>query len=133
MKYIDLNRVRAGAVTHPSEWLGCGYDELAGTRKRCRLLGLDCVLRWQGRKDRETFSQKYQSAIQNSIRRRELDRQAHWTESIAVGSEEFTKRTAERVRYRVRLERREITLGIWTVREAKVPYSTVSRNPSRLD
>ena len=28
MIYIDLNVVRAGAVSHPSEWGHCGYSEI---------------------------------------------------------------------------------------------------------
>ena len=73
---------------------------------------------------RETFIQDYQRAIRDSIREGELEREALWTESIAVGSEEFTKRISERVRYRTRLERKEIADGVWAVREAPAPYHT---------
>jgi len=30
MVYIDTNMVRAGAVSHPSEWSFCGYNEIQG-------------------------------------------------------------------------------------------------------
>jgi hypothetical protein len=36
MRYIDLNMVRAGVVTHPSAWAWCGYEELVGERQRYR-------------------------------------------------------------------------------------------------
>jgi hypothetical protein len=38
MAYIELNMVRAGVVSHPSEWSWCGYSELTGARQRYRLL-----------------------------------------------------------------------------------------------
>jgi len=28
LRYVDLNMVRAGVVTHPAQWRWCGYDEL---------------------------------------------------------------------------------------------------------
>ena len=32
--YIDMNMVRAGAVSHPSEWTHCGYNEIQNPKKR---------------------------------------------------------------------------------------------------
>ena len=32
--YIDLNMVRAGVVSHPSEWAFCGYNEIQKPRKK---------------------------------------------------------------------------------------------------
>ena len=130
MKYIDLNMVRARVVDHPSEWGWCGYDELVGARQRYRLIDLDCVLERLGRKSRERFIQEYRRAVRASIREGKLEREALWTESIAVGSEEFTKRISERVRYRIRLERKEHQEGIWAVRELPVPYQPKRRSLS---
>ena len=36
--YIDLNMVRAGVVTHPSQWRWCGYGEIMRGRRRFRLI-----------------------------------------------------------------------------------------------
>jgi hypothetical protein len=38
MVYIDLNMVRAGVVTHPSEWPFCGYVEIQNPRQRYSLV-----------------------------------------------------------------------------------------------
>lgn len=38
--YIDLNMVRAGAVTHPREWPYCAYHEFYGKRKRYRIVNM---------------------------------------------------------------------------------------------
>ena len=36
--YIDLNMVRAGKVTHPSQWKQSGYNEIQTPPKRLLLL-----------------------------------------------------------------------------------------------
>ena len=38
MVYIDLNMVRTGVVTHPSEWPFSGYNEIQNPRQRYSLL-----------------------------------------------------------------------------------------------
>ena len=44
MKYVDMNMVRAGVVSHPREWEWCGYHELVGKRKRYRLVSQEKLL-----------------------------------------------------------------------------------------
>jgi len=34
LTYIDLNMVRNGVVSHPSEWSFCGYNEIQNPRKK---------------------------------------------------------------------------------------------------
>lgn len=36
--YIDMNMVRAGVVSHPSEWEFCGYNEIQEPRQRYSLI-----------------------------------------------------------------------------------------------
>ena len=48
LRYVDLNMVRAGVVSHPREWRWCGYDELTGTRKWYRIIDRDCLLHGHG-------------------------------------------------------------------------------------
>jgi hypothetical protein len=38
MVYIDMNMVRAGVVTHPSEWPFSGYNEIQNPRERYALI-----------------------------------------------------------------------------------------------
>lgn len=123
MKYIDLNMVRANVVVHPARWRWCGYDELIGKRQRYRLLDLECVLKWQNGIKQSVFMREYEKAILRDIEMRELDRKAFWTESIAVGSQQFIQGVCDRIRYRVDLEQKEVSEGVWTVREAPVAYT----------
>ena len=44
MVYIDLNMVRAGVVTHPSEWSFCGYEEIQNPRQRDSLIDYEGLM-----------------------------------------------------------------------------------------
>ena len=41
MVYIDTNMVRAGVVSHPSEWLFSDYNEIQEPRKKNVLVDCD--------------------------------------------------------------------------------------------
>jgi len=122
MKYIDLNMVRAGAVTHPSEWEWCGYRELVGDRKRYRLLDQTEMLKRYGNPSLEQFRENYCHVISQAIEKRQLDREAIWTESIAIGSESFVRNIEQCTTNRVELTIESSSADRWTVKEANVAY-----------
>jgi putative transposase len=124
MLYIDMNMVRAGVVQEPCEWSWCGFRELIGQRKRNRLLDFARLLEETGFPDLETFRNAYQQAAADLVRNRACERQAHWTESIAVGSEAFVERIASTLYRRGRLDRIALDEGRnqWMLREARAEY-----------
>lgn len=123
MKYIDLNMVRAGVVSHPAKWRWCGYDELVGRRQRYRLIDRDSVVKWEGAVSWDRFTVDYRAAVDLDINQPELsERSPIWTESLAVGSQAFTARICARIKNRVRVDREEIEAGVWMVRESSIPY-----------
>ncbi len=42
--YLDLNMVRAGAVSHPGDWPESGYSELLSKRQRYRVLDTPALM-----------------------------------------------------------------------------------------
>jgi hypothetical protein len=88
------------------------YAELAGLRQRYRLLDLECALKWLGGMSREAFIREYVAAVAETIRVRDLARNPVWTESIAVGCEEFVKGVSHQILYRSRLDTQEISEGV---------------------
>ena len=102
MRYIDLNMVRAGVVSHPSIWQWCGYQELVGTRTRYRLLDLDTLPKLLGRPDLASFREEYRLLIRNAIAQRELHREKRWTESIAVGNRSFIEKVKSLLGFRAK-------------------------------
>jgi putative transposase len=119
MVYIDLNMVRAGAVNHPSGWKWTAWHELMGCRKRYRLIDINRLLEFVGPLEPERFREEYECRMREKIRRRFLERDTKWTESIAVGSRVFVERIASRVRQRMDLdlERSSNEEGVWILRE----------------
>lgn len=122
MKYIDLNMARAGVVAHPLEWEWSGYRELVGERKRYRLLDQAELLKRYGNPSLEQFRGNYRHVIDQAIEARQLDREAIWTESIAIGSESFVRDVEQRTTNRVELTVESSSANRWTVKEACVAY-----------
>jgi putative transposase len=124
LRYVDLNMVRARVVGHPRDWAWCGYDELIGQRKRYRILNLDHLRQRLGWRSVSELQQWYAEAIDQQVARQLLSREPHWTESLAVGEQDFVERVARNYRARTRFEYTHSPDGLCCVREARVPYST---------
>lgn len=87
--YIDLNMVRAGVVTHPSEWDFCGYNEIQNPRRKNVLIDHQKLSVLAGFESYDAFRMAHQDLVNESLANGENTRQAQWTESIAVGSKSF--------------------------------------------
>ncbi|MCL4176390.1 MAG: transposase [Verrucomicrobia bacterium] len=116
LQYVELNMVRCGAVSHPSQWEWSGCRELIGLRKRNRLLDIERLLELSGATSIEEFRRHFLHDIQERIRKDCLERQARWTEAVAVGSEQFVEAME------CRLRNRQSALisaedGAWVLRE----------------
>jgi len=90
MIYIDLNMVRNGVVSHPSEWGFCGYNEIMTPRKKCVLIAYKKLFKLAGFSSYEAFVKTYKHLLNESLINAGNCREAQWTESIAVGSKDFT-------------------------------------------
>ena len=90
--YIDLNMVRAGVVKHPSEWPHGGYNEIQSPRRKNVIIAYDRLRQLAGFKDYEAFVSAHRKWVHDSIRGKEDKRDSRWSASIAVGSNQFTKR-----------------------------------------
>jgi putative transposase len=98
MVYIDLNMVRAGVVTHPSEWPYCGYGEIQDPRQRNSLIDYEGLMDLFGGRSMEEFKGVYRGWVKEALEKQGWrNRQPQWTESIAVGSKGFVRETKERL------------------------------------
>lgn len=83
--YIDLNMVRAGVVRHPSKWTHSAWNELSGTRERCRIVNRERLLECLRMGDMDQFTQWHRQAIDGKLRVADLRREAFWSSAFAVG------------------------------------------------
>jgi len=91
--YLDLNMVRAGAVNHPEEWSHCGYQEIQGNRRRNTIIDLNVLTTALELKNVDSLRTAHREWIEEALRGEASAREEKWSQSIAVGSEEFAQRT----------------------------------------
>jgi len=130
LRYIDLNMVRAGIVSHPQQWPWCGYNEIVGNRKRYRLLDIERLSELLGLSGgKSSLAEIHQKRILESVQNKRLNREAIWTESIAVGSEAFAKEIMDKNRKRKKLQLETTENGAWFIRESQLPHRIL--NPEK--
>ena len=92
--YVDLNMVRAGVVSHPTEWRWSGYHEIQKPKKRYRVIDHDKLRHFLDVETNEILSGTYRGWIDGLLKNKP-DRQAFYSESLAVGSEGFMERVKQ--------------------------------------
>ncbi len=88
MLYIDLNMVRAGVVNDPLEWPESGCCEIINPRPKYRTVLVDFVLESLKINTHSELVKQYRE-WQNDAMARMREDAPRWSESIAVGSEDF--------------------------------------------
>jgi REP-associated tyrosine transposase len=120
LKYVELNMVRCGVVAHPGQWEWSGYGELMGWRKRNRLLDLEKLLGLLRCSQVGEFRAQFDAALNQALVNRELERQAQWSEAIAVGRVAYVQAIEEQIRWRQRMGVQEQG-GAWVLQEEHGP------------
>jgi putative transposase len=122
MVYIDLNMVRAGVVTHPSEWLYTGYNEIQDPRERYGLIDHESLMDLLGIGEMEKLKESYKEWVEVVLAEKGQRRQPGWTESIAVGSQGFVERI--KAVLGIKAIGREVMGGdgVYELREPEIPY-----------
>lgn len=123
MIYIDLNMVRAGVVSHPSEWPFCGYNEIQSSRQRYSLIDYESLIDLFDVPGVDEFKKTYKGWVEEALQREShLKREPRWTESIAVGSEGFVRNTKEKLG--IKAMGRDVIgeNGPYELREPETPY-----------
>lgn len=123
--YIDLNMVRAGVVTHPSEWEFSGYKEIQRPRERYALIdyeGLRNLLDFRSMND---LAVAYGGWIEESLKEGSHFRDEKWTGSVAVGSEKFVMLTKEKLGFQAKGREVIGVDGSYELRESPAPYNGI--------
>ena len=89
--YIDLNMVRAGVVSHPTEWESSGYNEILNPPERYGIIDLPGLRTLCAVPDPDKFAEQYRQWVTEAIN--DKQRENCWTESIAVGGISFIAET----------------------------------------
>ena len=100
LTYIDLNMVRAGVVEHPAMWAYGGYAEIQSPRERYGRIDYARLLELLRLQSTEELQVSREIAITEALKEGHLQRNPNWTESVAVGSEQYLKQVKEKLKIR---------------------------------
>ncbi|MBD3317650.1 MAG: transposase [Chitinivibrionales bacterium] len=95
--YIDLNMVRAGVVTHPREWLHCGFHEIRNPKKRNGIIAHPKLLELLGTSSHDEMIKMLDSHLSDLLVSGHCSRESKWTEAVAVGSKHFLQTYKEKL------------------------------------
>jgi hypothetical protein len=85
--------VRAGVVCHPGEWKFGGYNEIQNPKQRYSLINRQKLTALFGPHNMDQLTAYHRSRVEAVLQEGLNQRDAKWTESIAVGDNEFVRRT----------------------------------------
>lgn len=102
--YIDMNMVRAGRVSHPKAWPHCGYHELQSRQRRYRIVDVDALLSLFQFPDFPALQQAHQAWLDSELAksRSRWQREPAWTESVAVGNQDYVAQVKSELGYRAK-------------------------------
>lgn len=92
LAYIDLNMVRAGVVKHPREWVHSGYHDIQSPPERYSIIDIDVLMELGGFSSREALQQAHLEWVNEELRINQVQRQAYWSETVAVGGKEYIEK-----------------------------------------
>ena len=123
LAYIDLNMVRNGVVSHPSEWAYGGYNEIQHPPRRYTLINRKHLIACCGMTNDEQLRREHRQLVEDALNHNRMHaREPEWTEAVAVGSEAFI----EKVRQKLATLGRQMTKtrDQYILRENEAAYNT---------
>ena len=121
--YVDLNMVRAGVVAHPQQWQHGGYREIQAPRRRYVLIDYERLAHLCGVDDFPQFQATHREWVAAALIRKGKQREAGWSESIAVGSRNYIAGIGEALESRSSGRKVQKVAQGWALRETQAPYN----------
>jgi putative transposase len=127
MVYIDTNMVRAGVVSHPSQWFFSGYNEIQKPRKKNILIDYEKLRLLIGSESYDNLKSSHRGWVEEYLGNGAESRQDEWTASIAVGSESFVEKVKSQLGFKAK--GRDVIEGVgrYQLREEAATYMTLFR------
>lgn len=94
--YISLNMVRAGVVSHPSEWFGGSHAELCGSGGPGRIIDQERLLFCLEWVSPARFRDWYERTLADECAWAWHARQWYWSEAAAIGDKDWIGQLASR-------------------------------------
>jgi putative transposase len=114
--------VRAGAVSHPSEWPHSGYREIQNPPKRYGIIDLRQLTALCGSSELADFQRAHRDWVEEALTRERVARESRWSEAVAVGRLSFVNEVKRELGFKA--VHREVTEleGSYALREEGEAY-----------
>ncbi len=90
IRYIDMNMVRAGVVSHPVEWRESGYVEIQeGLVADRPIVDIPALLELTRCMNNDLLRKALSANVSGVSAKQGMQRHPAWTEALAVGREEY--------------------------------------------
>jgi hypothetical protein len=117
--------VRAGVVQQPGEWRYGGYREIQSPKHRYTVIDRQKLAALLGIKDNDQLTEYHHKWIEEVLKNGTNQRDAKWTQSIAVGDKEFVMETKAKLgSMAIGRKERENNEG-YELKEPQSPYNRV--------
>jgi putative transposase len=128
--YIDLNMVRAGAVTHPEQWKHGGFNEIQRPPQRYGLIDLKRLASLCGLHTVEELQVAHRQWVEDALAQARK-RDERWSQSVAVGAKAFVEEVQRALGVRGKHRLIDEDDGSHILREPLRPYGGVFEGKKR--
>lgn len=120
--YIDLNMVRAGVISHPTEWSFGGYNEIQSPRRKSILINYEKLADLSGCDSYTSFQNLHRNLVNDALETDKIKREARWSQSIAVGEKQFVADIKKRLASKALGRKTQSLDDGFQLREEAMPY-----------
>ena len=120
--YIDLNMVRANAVSHPSQWSDSGYKDIQYPLKRYCVIDLYELANLFNCNSVTDFQQQHRQWVEEALCSGQNTRDYRWSEGLAIGSEGYIESFKIQLSPRSRYRHKYKTKNTFVLQEMSSPY-----------
>ena len=122
MVYIDLNMVRAGAVSSPEDWSWSGYHEIQNPSQRYAVIDTNVLLELFGVDHLEQYQQIHRGWIEAALKTKDNKHVPAWSRNLAVGSHEYVEKVKSALGFAGKHRAVVAGDGIYTLKEPVSAY-----------
>jgi len=123
MVYIDMNMVRAGAVSHPSGWANSGYQGIQNPLDRYGVIDYLALMELLDINNLTQLQSEHQGWVEAELKKDSAVRKPLWSESLAVGSQVYVQGVKEALGVSAKARQIEAQEGLYRVREPRASYT----------
>ncbi|MDD2235159.1 MAG: transposase [Eubacteriales bacterium] len=122
--YIDMNMVRTGVVSHPSEWTWSGYNEIQNQKQRYAIINYKRLSELLGLGSVKMLKGAHAEWVEESLKADRHERDRKWSQAIAVGSEDYIEHIKKDLGMKVIYRKTNQVIEGFELREDQFSYNT---------